>query len=169
MVIAARDIPVGHTLSSSDVALVEGFLSAEALAPSSDIGDVVGSFTTRPLSRGEVLTPAVVTSRPDARLTTLVLTLAEPVPQALKTGATIEIWSTGHRADSSGFVAEQTPGKPVALVAGEYVGPATSPDQISVDTTPRAEIILAKSDVATILAAQAAADDLIILPAWTTR
>lgn len=169
IVMAARDLPVGHTLTTSDLALAEGFLSGDVVAPVTTVSAAIGSVTTRPLAQGELISPAVVSTRADSRLTTLVVTLAAPVPEAMVSGATIELWTTGHRSATTSFMSETPIAEPRALVAGEYVGPAGSPESIAVDSQPRAEIIIAKADVATVLAAQASADDLVIMPAWSSR
>lgn len=193
MVLAATDMPVGHVITAGDLIRTDGYVVGSRVVFPDSIDALLGKVTTRPLALGEVISEAVVTSSFDLDVTTLVLTVNDGVPAALAPGDTIEVWSAGMRdslgmgfgsglgmgpdaggrvdsgpADSSTGTGSGSgmwaPGEPRPLAAGEFVARIGDAQSAALGGSVQVEVLVAKSDVSAILAAQTRGEALVVLP-----
>ena len=180
MVMAATDMPVGHVITSGDLMRTDGYVVGSRIVFPDTVEALVGKVTTRPLAMGEVISEAVVTASFDLDVTTLVLTVSDGVPAALTAGDTIEVWSAGMR-DSLGMgmgtgtgtgtstgSATWAPGEPRPLAAGEFVARIGDAQAAALGGSVQVEVLVAKSDVSAILAAQTRGEALVVLPERST-
>ena len=186
MVMAATDMAVGHVITTGDLIRTDGYVVGSRLAFPDTVEALVGKVTTRPLAMGEVISEAVVTASFDLDVTTLVLTVSDGVPAALTAGDTIEVWSAGMR-DSLGMgmgmdtssgtgagigngtgSATWAPGEPRPLAAGEFVARIGDAQAAALGGSVQVEVLVAKSDVSAILAAQTRGEALVVLPERST-
>ena len=182
MVMAATDMPVGHVITSGDLMQTDGYVVGSRIVFPDNVDALVGKVTTRPLAMGEVISEAVVTASFDLDVTTLVLTVSDGVPAALSAGDTIEVWSAGMR-DSLGMgmgmgtgtstgtgtgSATWAPGEPRPLAAGEFVARIGDAQAAALGGSVQVEVLVAKSDVSAILAAQTRGEALVVLPERST-
>jgi hypothetical protein len=180
MVMAATDMPVGHVITSGDLMRTDGYVVGSRIVFPDNVDALVGKVTTRPLAMGEVISEAVVTASFDLDVTTLVLTVSDGVPAALSAGDTIEVWSAGMR-DSLGMgmgmgtgtgtgmgSATWAPGEPRPLAAGEFVARIGDAQAAALGGSVQVEVLVAKSDVSAILAAQTRGEALVVLPERST-
>jgi hypothetical protein len=180
MVMAATDMPVGHVITSGDLMRTDGYVVGSRIVFPDNVEALVGKVTTRPLAMGEVISEAVVTASFDLDVTTLVLTVSDGVPAALSAGDTIEVWSAGMR-DSLGMgmgmgtgtgtgtgSATWAPGEPRPLAAGEFVARIGDAQAAALGGSVQVEVLVAKSDVSAILAAQTRGEALVVLPERST-
>jgi hypothetical protein len=182
MVMAATDMPVGHVITSGDLMRTDGYVVGSRIVFPDNVDALVGKVTTRPLAMGEVISEAVVTASFDLDVTTLVLTVSDGVPAALSAGDTIEVWSAGMR-DSLGIgmgmgmgtgmgtgtgSATWAPGEPRPLAAGEFVARIGDAQAAALGGSVQVEVLVAKSDVSAILAAQTRGEALVVLPERST-
>jgi flagella basal body P-ring formation protein FlgA len=123
MVLAGTDMPVGHTITASDLTQSDGYIVGSGITFAGSWDELVGKVTTRPLAAGEPLSSAVVTDSFDLDLTTLVVSVGDGVPASLAAGDTIEVWSAGTRGVLGSGVDVATPqsGEPRPLAAGAPV------------------------------------------------
>lgn len=193
MVLAATDMPVGHVITTEDLIRTDGYVVGSRVVFPDTMDALLGKVTTRPLAKGEVISEAVVTSSFDLDVTTLVLTVNDGVPGALTAGDTIEVWSAGLRdslgmgigsgigpdvggmtdsglADSGTGTGTGTgpgmwaTGEPRPLAAGEFVARIGDPQSAALGGSVQVEVLVAKSDVSAILAAQTRGEALVVLP-----
>ena len=166
MILAATDMPVGHTITASDVIQTDGYVVGSGIAFAGSTDDMVGKITTRPLSAGEPLSAAVTTDSFDLDLTTLVISVGDGVPASLAAGDTIEVWSAGTRGalvSGAGLDTAQ-PGDPRPLAAGEFVARIGDAQAGALGGAVQVEIVVAKADVGLILSAQTRDETLVVLP-----
>jgi hypothetical protein len=180
MVMAATDMPVGHVITTGDLIRTDGYVLGSRIVFPDNVEALVGKVTTRPLAVGEVISEAVVTASFDLDVTTLVLTVSDGVPAALTAGDTIEVWSAGMR-DSLGMglgsgtgldmgtgmgsgSTTWAPGEPRPLAAGEFVARIGDAQAAALGGSVQVEVLVAKSDVSAILAAQTRGEALVVLP-----
>jgi hypothetical protein len=180
MVMAATDMPVGHVITTGDLMRTDGYVVGSRIVFPDTVEALVGKVTTRPLAVGEVISEAVVTASFDLDVTTLVLTVSDGVPAALTAGDTIEVWSAGMR-DSLGMglgsgtgldmgtgmgsgSTTWAPGEPRPLAAGEFVARIGDAQAAALGGSVQVEVLVAKSDVSAILAAQTRGEALVVLP-----
>jgi len=182
MVMAATDMSVGHVITSGDLLRTDGYVVGSRIVFPDSVEALVGKVTTRPLAMGEVISEAVVTASFDLDVTTLVLTVSDGVPAALSAGDTIEVWSAGMR-DSLGMglglgsgsgldmgmgmgsgSTTWAPGEPRPLAAGEFVARIGDAQAAALGGSVQVEVLVAKSDVSAILAAQTRGEALVVLP-----
>ena len=166
MVLAATDMPVGHTITAQDIVQADGYVVGSGVKFAGTTDELVGKVTTRPLAVGEPLSSAVVTDSFDLDLTTLVVSVGDGVPASLAAGDTIEVWSAGTRgAVVSGLdSAAPHPGEPRPLAAGEFVSRIGDAQSAALGGAVQVEIVGAKADVSAILSAQTHDETLVVLP-----
>jgi hypothetical protein len=171
MVLAATDMPVGHTITARDVVQTDGYVVGSGITFAGSTDELVGKITTRPLAAGEPVSNAVVTDSFDLDLTTLVVSVGDGVPASLAAGDTIEVWSAGTRGvlgsgvlGSGVDVATPQPGEPRPLAAGEFVARVGDAQTAALGGMVQVEIVVAKADVSVILAAQTRDEKLVVLP-----
>jgi hypothetical protein len=166
MVLAAIDMPVGHTITARDVVQTDGYVVGSGIIFAGSTDELVGKITTRPLAAGEPLSNAVASDSFDLDLTTLVVSVGDGVPASLVAGDTIEVWSAGTRGVLGSGVDVATPqsGEPRPLAAGEFVARIGDAQTAALGGMVQVEIVVAKADVSVILAAQTRDEKLVVLP-----
>lgn len=184
MVMAAKDMPVGHVITVGDLVRTDGYVMGSRAVFPETVDAVVGKVTTRPLTVGEVISEAVVTASFDLDVTTLVLSVGDGVPTSLSPGDTIEVWSAGMRdslglglgvgagtgvsaepsAGTAADVGTYMPGEPRPLAAGEFVARIGDAQAAALGGSIQIEVLVAKSDVGAILSAQTRGEALVVLP-----
>lgn len=166
MVLAATDMPVGHTITASDVVQTDGYVVGSAVTFAGSTDEMVGKITTRPLAAGEPLSTAVTADSFDLDLTTLVISVGDGVPASLAAGDTIEVWSAGTRGAlvSGAGLETALPGEPRPLAAGEFVARIGDAQAGAIGGAVQVEIVVAKTDVSLILSAQTHDETLVVLP-----
>lgn len=156
-VVAERLLLPGDSVGEGDVRTVEVGLAEITASYVRDIDDVVGRSVTRPVAAGE-LVPLAATDRRAPDTTSVVVNSAAPVPAGVAAGHAVDLWTTSAGSDD-----EIAP--PRILVAGAIVAAVEEPSSSLSSAGPSVEIVVPRSSVADVLAAQTAGDTLSVIPA----
>ncbi|QKJ19979.1 SAF domain-containing protein [Microbacterium hominis] len=154
---AARTLVPGEALSADDLRIVEvalGQADAAYLTPAT-LGDA--GVLTRTVEEGELLPVSAVGAPALARTTSVVVRSAAEVPAAVDTGAVVEVWAAPVSA----------PGEfetPRILIPDATVAAVLRDDGVVGSSGPALELVIARADVAALLAAMAGGSALSVVP-----
>lgn len=154
---AARTIVPGEIVSGDDLRVVDvglGALDGAYLTP----GTIeTGTVATRTIGEGELIPVGAVGDGADARVTTVVVETAADVPVAVGAGARVEVW---HAPPREGGVFDP----PRILVADAVVAAVSRDDAVIGGADVSLELVVARSEVAALLAARTDGSALSIVP-----
>ncbi|MGX1695952.1 SAF domain-containing protein [Microbacterium keratanolyticum] len=155
---ATRTIVPGDVLSSDDFRVVDvalGAIAGEYLTPATLEPGVVAARTIR---EGE-LVPSSATGDADAmRTTSIVITIGVGVPEAVRTGSPVEVWAAPAKAEGRGFEA------PRILLSQATVADVSTQDAMLSQEQASLELVIERSEVASVLEAISDGSALSIVP-----
>lgn len=160
---AGRTITEGEVLTSGDFQVVEiglGALADEYLGPQ-DLQP--GQVASRTLERGEIVPISATADAAESRSTTIVIESSTGIPDDVESGAVVEVWQAPRLEDGRSFDA------PRILVAEASVREVLEDDTMLADAGTRVEIVIARSDVADVLAAVTGGSSLSVVPIRSVR
>ncbi|WP_341945743.1 SAF domain-containing protein [Microbacterium sp. LWH11-1.2] len=160
---AGRTITEGEVLTSGDFQVVEiglGALADEYLGPQ-DLQP--GQVASRTLERGEIVPISATADAAESRSTTIVIESSTGIPDDVESGAVVEVWQAPRLEDGRSFDA------PRILVAEASVREVFEDDTMLADAGTRVEIVIARSDVADVLAAVTGGSSLSVVPIRSVR
>jgi hypothetical protein len=153
---AARTIVPGETVSGDDLTVVDvalGQVGEIYLTP----GTIeAGAVAVRTIGAGELVPADAVGAGADARVTTVVVRTGADVPGAVAEGARVEVWHAP--PDDDGFQA------PRILVADATVATVARDDSMVGGADASLELVIPRSEVAAVLAAQSDGSALSVVP-----
>ncbi|MET0296970.1 MAG: SAF domain-containing protein [Microbacterium sp.] len=154
---AAHTIVPGAVVTDADVLVVDVALGQSGGAYIEPVDLVPGLVATRTIDEGELVPAAALDDAATARTTTVVLRSAADVPASVGPGSVVEVW----RAPllESGAYDE-----PRILVADATVVSVTRDESMMGGGSAALEIVIARSDVAAVLAAIADGSSLSVVP-----
>lgn len=155
---AARTLVPGEAVATEDLrvvevalgALEEAYLSPATLSP--------GAVTARTVPAGQLVPRDALVDAAALRTTTVVVRTATDLPAAVREGATVEVWSAP-RLERGVFDA------PRILVPAATVVSVTTEDSMLGGGGASVEVVIARAEVATTLAALAQGASLSVVPA----
>ena len=147
MLQAERTIAQGEALVSDDFRVVEvslgavtpGYLAPQDLQP--------GMVAARTLADGELLPVAATAAAESARTTSIVVESSVGIPESVKVGTPVELWSAPPESEGEGFAA------PRILVADVVVASIPEADGMLAQRSAALELVIDRADVADVLAA----------------
>lgn len=155
---ATRTIVPGDVLSSDDFRVVDvalGAIAGEYLTPATLEPGVVAARTIR---EGE-LVPSSATGDADAmRTTSIVIAIGAGVPEAVRSGSAVEVWAAPAKAEGRGFEA------PRILLSQATVAEVSKEDAMLSQEQASLELVIERSEVASVLEAIADGSALSIVP-----
>jgi hypothetical protein len=155
---AHRNITEGEALSSSDFQVVEiglGSLADDYLGPQ-DLQP--GQVASRTLEKGEIVPASAAVDAAENRSTTIVIESSTGIPEALAAGSVIEVWHAPPVEDGRAYDI------PRILVSDVIVRAVLEEDGVLDDAGARVEIVIARADVADVLAAVTGGSSLSVVP-----
>ena len=154
---AARTIVAGDTLDTDDLRIVEVALGGlgETYAVPGRLAP--GSVATRTIGSGELVPVSAVSDAAAAARTTVVVSIAHPVPASLAPGDGVEVWHAPQQ-DDDGF------GEPRILIAEAATREVRQGDGVLAQASADIELVVERDEVAAVLAAVADGDAISIVP-----
>lgn len=153
---AARTIVPGEAVSGDDLTVVDVALGQAGDAYLTPGTIDAGAVATRTIGAGELVPVDAIGAGADARVTTLVVRTAVDVPAAVAEGARVEVWHAPPADD--GFE------PPRILVADATVATVVRDDSMIGAADASLEVVVPRSDVAAVLAAQSDGSALSVVP-----
>ncbi|GAB6857104.1 SAF domain-containing protein [Microbacterium xylanilyticum] len=155
---AVRTIVPGEPLTSADVRVVDvvlgsagaGYLTPATLEP--------GLIATRTISEGELVASAAAADADEGRTTSVVVRSTVPVPAAVATGSTVELWEAEPLAEGKGFA------EPRVLLSEATVASVDRDDGPLSAKATTLELVVSRAEVGEVLAAMTGGSSLSVVP-----
>lgn len=155
---AVRTIVPGEPLTSADVRVVDvvlgsagaGYLTPATLEP--------GLIATRTISEGELVASAAAADADEGRTTSVVVRSTVPVPAAVATGSTVELWEAEPLAEGKGFA------EPRVLLSEATVASVNRDDGPLSAKATTLELVVSRAEVGEVLAAMTGGSSLSVVP-----
>ena len=159
--VATRLLVEGQQIQPGDVRTEEIPVSAVLgeYLPGTTV--IEGKVVTRVIHPGELVPRASIGEVSETLATTVVLELGTPVASALKDGAIVDLWAAPSTSGSSPVAA--TPAGPRLIVSRARLAHRSETSASALHSGAQVEVVIARTDVATVLAAQAAGDVLSVI------
>ena len=155
---AVRTIVPGEPLTSADVRVVDvvlgsagaGYLTPATLEP--------GLIATRTISEGELVASAAAADADEGRTTSVVVRSTVPVPAAVATGSTVELWEAEPLPEGKGFT------EPRVLLSEATVASVNRDDGPLSAKATTLELVVSRAEVGEVLAAMPGGSSLSVVP-----
>lgn len=142
---ADRTIVEGEALTSGDFVAVDVSLGSASSGYIQPHQLTDGLIATRSIQAGELLSSAALGSAEASKTTTIVVRSSVGLPEGVQTGSTVELWYAP--------VLEEGFDIPRILIADATVASVVEDDAMLSRNTPAVELVIERSDVASVLAA----------------
>lgn len=158
--VADRTLVPGDVIEADDLRTAEVGLGEVADRYVAATESVAGRVATRVVAAGEVVPSAALGDGADVDSTTVVVTTGGALAAAVTPGVAVELWATDAKAEDA---------RPHLLVADATVGAVDAEGGGMIASGTTVELVIPRSAVTDVLAAQAAGAVLAVVPTTGAR